>query len=279
MRIQWLSSVALAGMFLAAPAAAQIINSGVPAGSPQTGVDVQYRYANPGDSRSLLNAPTTTQTTQTGQGGNNGGAAAAPARGGNPFQEALDRRAASRGGDDTGAEGGLRDPLVTQELGGIQRARGPRENLVVLGSDIYRGIAPSDHDSLPHLRRYQQRAATQQANELTWLGFQPFEDRTRVFIQTGRAGNHTVNVAPDGSSITVTLPQTRVSVRNFRRPVEAGFFGRAVGRIQASSNGNNGTAVTIQLARPVRHEVTQGRGAAGEHYLFVDFFDTVAAQN
>jgi len=50
---------------------------------------------------------------------------------------------------------------------------------------IYTGIIPAIRDSLPHITPGQTRGAqAQRPNEVTWIGFQPLNDRTRVFVQT-----------------------------------------------------------------------------------------------
>ena len=133
------------------------------------------------------------------------------------------------------------------------------------GSEVYRGVTPNEVDSLPHISGSQERAQAGQ-NTLTWVGFQPFETHTRVFIQTGRAAQYQVNESPDGMTLTVRLRDTRVDFSNFRRWIDASYFERPVHMIDTTTTGDGVTEVSIALSRFAEYTVSSDGG-----YLFVDF--------
>ncbi|MCB9506614.1 MAG: hypothetical protein H6700_10110 [Myxococcales bacterium] len=136
----------------------------------------------------------------------------------------------------------------------------------VPGSAIYAGVVPNETDSLPHISDEQARANSGGPNQLTWLGFQPFPDMTRVFIQTGRPAQYQVRESPDGQTITIRLRDTAIEMSNLRRDVDASYFGRVVQHVDAARNSDGVTEVIITLAEPAGRRVV----AEGD-YLYVDF--------
>jgi hypothetical protein len=143
---------------------------------------------------------------------------------------------------------------------------------MIVGASIYRGITPNENDTLPHISRFQAAGGT---NQLTWVGFQPFQERTRVFVQTGRSASHSVVPSPDGRTLTIRLPSTRIPLSNFQRDIDASFFDRAVTHVRATRSGDS-TDVVIELGRTVRYEVTQD--AENPTYLYIDFFENESAE-
>lgn len=266
--------VALVG--LPALGAAQdgvMVNTGVPIGSPATGVNVPLRVENPNDSMQIFGqpqvAPAPSESRSGGQGASVGGREGAAA---NPFQQALERRARARGGDGDEGEGAMRDPFSSEQLAGIGRSGRGQESFTLVGADIYRGVTPNENDSIAHIARYQRRARTGASNELTWVGFQPFDDYTRVFIQTGRQAGHSVAQSPDGRTLTIRLPRTAIPLSNFRRPIDTSFFGRAVQEVRAGRGAQGEAQITIRLDRDARHAV-QVQGNESGSYIFIDFYD------
>jgi hypothetical protein len=230
----------------------------MPIGGPQPGVEVQYRFTNPSDSRSLLEpAPPA------------GGAAAteeAPRRGVSST-DFLRERSAARAAAASGENGAdpRREAFINDAIMGLTASSGPMAAIV--GATIYTGITPGYQDSLPHIRRAQQSAGP---NTLAWIGFQPFESHTRVFLQTSRAAGHTVQLSPDGRTLLVRLPATRITLSNFVRDIDATFFHRPVQHIRARRVGD-AVEVRIELARAVRYETTSE--GTSPTYLYLDFFD------
>lgn len=221
--------------------AAPIASAQTPAaGTPSPGVEVQHRYSNPSDSRAVLNAQPTAPADASGTTGTSTGGAMQ-----------ID-------GDAVG-------PLVNTRVGGIQEGGGYGDQWVDADL-VYTGVIPGARDSLPHISRTQRHGADGRRNTLTWIGFQPLEGTTRVFIQTGRPAQYQVVESPDGLTLTVRLRDTTIELSNFRRWIDASYFGRAVSRIDAARGGDGVTEVTIDLSRTAAYTVE----GAGE-YLYVDF--------
>ncbi len=134
-------------------------------------------------------------------------------------------------------------------------------------SEIYRGVIPGHNDTLPHIERHQRAAHRQGAsNSITWLGFQPLPELTRVFIQTGRSAQYQVIPAADGMTITVRLTGTGISLANFGRDIDASFFGRAVTHIDARRGPKGATDVVISLSKAAVFT-----SSVSGDYLYIDF--------
>lgn len=238
-----------------APAAAQEVNYG---GAPQQGVDVQYRFTSPTQSQQILNAqPQQQQGAQTGN-------RATPSGVDVDYSNLIANPDAEVGEGHNPADG----------LMNLLGARGFQSDAATMGempeyigaSDIYTGITPDARDTLPHISPYQNAADNAgRPNQLTWLGFQHFEDKARVFIQTGRPSQYRANVSPDGMTITIQLRDTRVGLSNFRRPIDTSFYGTPVNSIHTERGEDGVTEVVVGLSRAATHEVV----AAGE-YLYID---------
>lgn len=243
------SLVGLSLSLLASSAFAQEVTTtpAVPVGGPQPGVEVQYRYSNPSASQQVLTAQPVApaSSTPTGQG-----AAVTTGEGDEPvFMNDSITSVSNMGA----AAGGM---------------------AMVVGASIYRGITPHENDTLPHISRYQARASSG-SNQLTWIGFQPFDEYTRVFLQTGRGSTPQLLPSPDGMTLTLRFSSTSISLSNFRRDVDASYFDRAVTHIRAVRNGS-GTDVVIELGRSVRYELV--RDDANPNYVYVDFYDNEQAE-
>lgn len=228
-------TAALVGLGLFATADAADAQTMQPAGAPQQGVEVQYRYNNPGQSQTILQAAPPVQAQ--GQGPAQAAPAGAPAEG----------------------EG----PLINTSVHGFSNSA---EGQWLDAHDVYFGVIPGDRDSLPHLTRTQRHGHDGSANTLTWIGFQPFEETTRIFLQTGRPAQYQVEESPDGLTVTLRLRDTRVELSNFRRGLDTSYFGRSVSNVEAFRRGDGVTEVVIELSQATSYTVE----GAGE-YLYVDF--------
>lgn len=223
-------------------------------GAPAQGVEVQNRYTSPAQSQQVLTAQPPAPATAPAPEG-----AAAPGAPANPYQQVIDVRAGGAEGAESPAQ-----PFVSDRVAGVSEGGEPIDI-----ADYYRGVTPHVIDSLPHISRYQQRAeSSSRANELTWVGFQPLAGATRVFIQTGRDADYSINSSPDGLTMTVTLRNTTISVRNFTRDIDASYFGRVVQHVQARRSGRD-TLVTIELSHSPSY--TTETETNGDAYLFIDF--------
>jgi hypothetical protein len=132
---------------------------------------------------------------------------------------------------------------------------------------LYRGILPGLRDTLPHIKRFQERGLRGRANQLTWVGYQRMSDKSRVFLQTFDSPSFEVLRGQRAGQLIVVLKDTRISLSNFRRVMDARWIPRSVASIVARRKGKD-TYVYIQLRRQVEFSLSlEG------NYLNVDFND------
>lgn len=262
------------GMMLtgASLASAQEITTSAPApvGGPQPGVEVQYRYTNPGDSQQILNAAPATAT------GSGEGGAAEPRRGvsaADYLRQRSAQRAAAAAAEDGGEAVESEDAFVNNMLAGVSAAGGLGGGMIV-GATIYTGITPNFTDTLPHVSRFERRAESGGSNALTWIGFQPFPDSTRVFIQTGRPATPQVTASPDGRTLTVRFENTSIGLSNFTRDIDATYFDRPVTHVRGRRVGS-ATEVTIELGGAVDYQIVSDSN--NPDYVFIDFTESASA--
>lgn len=262
-----LQSILVCGTVLLGATTVTAQEVAVPAGAPPAGTQVQLRYTNP--SQTNAGAPTS---------GAAQGSSVMTGTGSNPYQAIQERRAAASGQGAEGGEAGeageesaVRDPFSSSAVVGVgtMTQRGP---IFLAGADIYRGITPTAHDTLPHIERYRNAASqTRRPNQLTWIGFQPFDEFTRVFVQTGRSSAPTIQRSPDGLTLTLRLPNTHISLSNFARSLETARFPTAVQRVHATRGPSGATDVVIELNADVEYQMETFSG--GAEYIFLDFRD------
>ena len=147
---------------------------------------------------------------------------------------------------------------------GFYRLNLPQESL-------YRGIIPNVRNWLPHLRNHpsiwQTRRGMRARNKLTWIGYQRMEDRTRVFIQTGRPAQFSRSTGKNGS-VVITLENTVNTVSNFRRNIDARWYPRSVEGIRARNVRGRKVQVEIDVKLAANVNVTPDG-----NYIYVDFAD------
>ena len=132
---------------------------------------------------------------------------------------------------------------------------------------LYRGILPGLRDTLPHIRRFQERGLRGRKNQLTWVGYQRMSDKSRVFLQTFDSPSFEVLRGQRSGQLVVVLKDTRISLSNFRRVMDARWIPRSVASIFARRRGGD-TYVYIQLRRQVEFSLSlEG------NYLNIDFDD------
>lgn len=149
---------------------------------------------------------------------------------------------------------------------GTSRVKAPRKTLDLALDKLYRGVIPGKRDAVAHLKAERERAeAPPAANSLTWLGFQPEETKTRVFLQTAREADYNLSMDEARKTVVLRLAQTEFSDRNFARSVDTRFFGRNVQSVRARGVRSE-VVVEISLERVERPLITQ----SGD-YLYVDF--------
>ena len=134
-------------------------------------------------------------------------------------------------------------------------------------NQMYKGIIPGDRDEVDHLKEEQESGRSRSAaNRLTWIGFQPKDDKTRVFIQMSRSPDYSVSRRDDGKRVVITLDNAKVSAGNFRRDIDTSYFERALTGIKTKVVGQS----TIELHIDLR-EAKSPTVEAKDDYLYVDF--------
>lgn len=130
----------------------------------------------------------------------------------------------------------------------------------------YRGVVPGRGTS-PDQEGEDQRSddAGTGPNELTWVGFRPRADRTRVFVQTVRPAEYTLDVDESRGRVRLDLPDAEFAARKFSRDIDASHFDRVVRGVRARTSGD-GVEIQIDLRAGVEPEVDQKKS-----YLYVDF--------
>jgi len=134
-------------------------------------------------------------------------------------------------------------------------------------NQMYRGIIPGEREAVDHLaEEREQGESPTEPNRLTWIGFQPNDDNTRVFVQMSRQADYSVSRRDDGKRIVVTLENAKVTTGNFRRRIDTRYFDRAVQRIETKVVGDRTIELHISLGTSKPPSVE-----AKDDYLYVDF--------
>jgi hypothetical protein len=209
-------------------------------GAPAEGVQVQSRFSSPGQSQAILTAAPP---------------AAAPA----PAAPQAAPAAAAPGAGDGAPQPFLNDRVTVSgdSYGLASGGAGDSEMLPIAATLMYQGVIPG---------RSPGASGTGKTNALNWIGFQPLDLVTRVFVRTDHEAPFEVITAPDGLSVTVRLKVRGISHRNLSRTIDTSAFGREVAAIDTKRGPDGTTDVVISLLAPARF-VTDAR----EGYLYVDF--------
>lgn len=128
---------------------------------------------------------------------------------------------------------------------------------------MYRGVIPGTRDTVTHLEKAAKQGQTG-TNELLWIGFQPREQSTRVFVQTAREADYTMGTNEAGA-VVLTFSNTKLSARNFSRFIDTSFFERNVTRIESKKQGKD-VVVTISLRKAERPQVN-----TTDRYVYLEF--------
>ena len=210
-------------------------------GAPAEGVQVQSRFSSPGQSQSILTAAPPAPAS----------AAAVPAP------------TAAAGAPAPGAAEGAPEPFFNDRVtvgggsAGTDDGNGDAELQPIAATLIYQGVIPG---------RSPGATGTGKTNALNWIGFQPLDLVTRVFVRTDHEAPFEVIAAPDGLSVTVRLKVPAIAHRNLSRTIDTSAFGREVAAIDTKRGPGGTTDVVISLLSPAQF-VTEAR----EGYLYVDF--------
>ena len=124
----------------------------------------------------------------------------------------------------------------------------------------YHGIVPSIRDSLNPNGKSKKRG---KKARITWVGFQPKEFYSRIFIQVDRVTRFALH-KPDPMHIAVTFPAAKIPRKNNRRPIRTSQFASKVAGIEAFQRGKN-VVVVISLRKPAGY-LYKRKGK----YVFID---------
>ncbi|MEZ4460371.1 MAG: hypothetical protein R3E66_11725 [bacterium] len=150
---------------------------------------------------------------------------------------------------------------VTQMYGGSPANNQPLPTDLT-PEQMYRGVIPGTRDSVKHLEKAAIKGQSG-ANELLWIGFQPRDQSTRVFVQTAREANY--DMTTEGNAVVLTFANTKLSARNFSRFIDTSFFNRNVTRIESKKKGKD-VVVTISLKNSERPQVN-----TTDKYVYIEF--------
>ncbi|MFW5966348.1 MAG: AMIN domain-containing protein [Persicimonas sp.] len=109
---------------------------------------------------------------------------------------------------------------------------------------LYRGVIPGSRDEVAHLKSAHDDGGP---NKLTWLGFRPTDDETRIFFQTAREAQYDLDEDRDEARIELTLDDTQIASRNFQRFIDTSYFERNVERVEAREGNDGEVVITIEL--------------------------------
>lgn len=132
---------------------------------------------------------------------------------------------------------------------------------------MYKGIIPGKRENVDHLKEEREAGKSPSGpNRLTWIGFQPKDDKTRIFVQMARQPDYSVSREEDGKHVVISLQNAKITAGNFRRQIDTRYFDRAVQRIDTKAVGDNTVELHISLATAKSPSVE-----VKEDYLYVDF--------
>lgn len=182
-----------------------------------------------------------------------------------PEQQVVEQQADAEDGDDADAPVGSYRISVHGMDGPMPGAVTP-EIYARDHDELYQGVIPGQRDLVAHIERsWEEGEQTGQPNQLTWVGFRPEDERTRVFFQSPRPAEYSLR-GPDDGKLEVIFRNTNVSDRNFSRFIDASHFNRVVERIEVDEAGDEQVRVVLTL----RSDVAPSDSTEGQ-YLYLDF--------
>lgn len=128
--------------------------------------------------------------------------------------------------------------------------------------DEYIGVAPGSGNKNP-LPKPQSDPP-----KLVWTGFQPSEAGGRVFLQTTQAV--TYDTKPGGKSLSVTLRNCRIHLKNNERDLNTSFFDTPVAGVKVRQRRLD-IEVTIALKSEVAASPRVEDGPDGTKFVVLDF--------
>ena len=167
--------------------------------------------------------------------------------------------------EESGAVGSYRISVHNSPRGGSDRDGGADSLLSDDHTELYQGIIPGERDAVDHMQSARE-AAESGSNQITWVGFKPEDERTRVFFQSPRPVEYQIQADSDAGELVVIFDSAQIPERNFSRFIDASHFDRAVERIEARETDGGDVQVTFEM----RENVQPSTSVDGE-YLYLDF--------
>ncbi len=137
----------------------------------------------------------------------------------------------------------------------------PRINVDKPQSELYQGVIPGVRDNVKHVEASRQRV---DGAQLLWVGFQPEDTRTRVFIETAGGADYALDQSKPGE-LTLSFAQTKAVAPNMMRDINATFFQRGVKLIETRKQGKD-IIVRITYEGDLAPAVSRR-----DSYVYVDF--------
>lgn len=162
---------------------------------------------------------------------------------------------------------------IQYSSGMTQNADDAQKALNLAIDELYRGIIPGKRDQVEHLSNAQRAGAdATHRNELTWVGFHPTDEVTRVFLQTARKAEYDVRRSTDPALIEIVISNTDIAAKNFTRNIDTRFFGRNVKRVETKKINPSTIKVTIDLGTFQQPTIRESG-----NYIYLDFPYTPSA--
>lgn len=190
-----------------------------------------------------------------------------------PVQAAPTQSSAASAGGEEGENGDGEETLlgpshaIQYSSGMKQNAEDAQKALNMAIDELYRGIIPGKRDQVEHLTKAQRAGAdTTHRNELTWVGFHPTDEVTRVFLQTARKAEYDVRRSTDPALIEIVISNADIAAKNFTRNIDTRFFGRNVKRVETKKINASTIKVTIDLGTFQQPTIRESG-----NYIYFDF--------
>jgi hypothetical protein len=139
----------------------------------------------------------------------------------------------------------------------------PPAQLTLNPGGVYHGVAPGKDALPPHPPKLPIKKGPQR---LTWSGFQMKDGTPTVFLQT--TGVPDYQVSESKGALVVTLRNTKIHLRNNRRPLRLEAWDTNVTKVEAQANGHD-TRVTIHMKGAAAHKEHVEPAAGGFQFLVI----------
>jgi hypothetical protein len=91
---------------------------------------------------------------------------------------------------------------------------------------------------------------------MTFIGFERRTSASRVYVRTNEPVRYSVQQSGD-KLVILELENTRIGLRNNRRPLDTSFFDSAVAMVEPNPAASRRVRVQIKLKAPVAYQAKQ----------------------